>query len=151
MTDPIIKTILVNATPDRAFDIFVNRIGKWWPLDGHAVSAAQGQPALAVVIEPRVGGAIYETMFDGTRADWGQVQEFEEGRRLVFSWHPGTNKDRPTRVEVAFEPYGADQTKVTLTHSGWEVWATDAGDKRSGYDTGWDFVLGKCYAGAVIN
>ncbi|WP_299947679.1 SRPBCC domain-containing protein [uncultured Ruegeria sp.] len=149
MIDPIIKTIVVNAVPERAFDIFVNRIAKWWPLDGHAVSAAQGQPALAVTIEPRVGGAVYETMFDGTRVDWGKVLVFEEGTRLAFSWHPGTNKDRPTHVEVWFETHGDGQTKVTLTHSGWEVWATEATGKRTGYDSGWDHVLGECYANAV--
>lgn len=150
MTDPIIKTIVVNGAPDHAFDVFVNRIAKWWPLDGHAVSAAKGQAALAVVIEPRVGGAIYEAMFDGTREDWGEVLVFEEGRRLAFSWHPGTNRGRPTRVEVAFEAQSAAQTKVTLTHSGWEVWAGDAPDKRSGYDSGWEYVLGECYANAVV-
>lgn len=149
MTGPIVKTVVVNASPERAFDVFVNRIAKWWPLDGHAVSASHGKPALAVVIEPRVGGAIYETMFDGTRADWGTVLVFDEGRRLAFSWHPGTNKDRPTRVEVAFEAHGAGQTEVTLTHSGWEVWAAEAPDKRRGYDSGWDHVLGECFADAA--
>ncbi len=149
MTEPIVKTVIVNATADRAFDVFVNRIAKWWPLDGHAVSASQGKPALAVVIEPRVGGAIYETMFDGTRAEWGKVLEFEPGRRLAFTWHPGTNADKPTRVDVTFEDQGAGQAKVTLTHSGWEIWAKDAPNKRSGYDTGWDFVLGQCFANAV--
>lgn len=149
MTDKITKTVVVNAAPAQAFDIFVNRIAKWWPLDGHAVSAASGKPALAVVIEPRVGGAIYETMFDGTRAEWGEVLVFEAGQRLAFTWHPGTNKDRPTRVEVSFEAHGAGQAKVTLIHSGWEVWASDASEKRGGYDTGWDFVLGECFANAV--
>ncbi|MEX0279320.1 MAG: SRPBCC family protein [Ruegeria sp.] len=151
MTEPIVKTIVVNAAPQRAFDVFVNRIAKWWPLDGHAVSAAQGKPALAVVIEPRVGGAVYETMFNGTRSDWGEVLVFEENKRLAFSWHPGTNKDRPTRVEVAFEAQGDQQTKVTLTHSGWQVWATEASGKRTGYDSGWDHVLGECYAQAVLS
>lgn len=149
MTDPIIKTVIVNAAPEVAFDIFVNRIAKWWPLDGHAVSAGKGKPALAVTIEPRVGGAIYETMFDGTRADWGRVEVFEPGQKLSFTWHPGTNTDRPTRVDVSFTGHGVGRSKVTLTHSGWEIWAGDAPDKRGGYDTGWDYVLGQCFAEAV--
>lgn len=149
MTDPIVKTVTVNADAARAFDIFVNRIAKWWPLDGHAVSASGGKPALAVVIEPRVGGAIYETMFDGTRADWGEVLIFEEGKRLAFTWHPGTNTEKPTRVEVQFEAQDDGTSKVTLIHFGWEIWATEATDKRANYDKGWDFVLGECYANAV--
>ncbi len=151
MTDPIVKTVTVNATPDRAFDVFVHRIAKWWPLDGHVVSASNGKPALAVTIEPRVGGAVYETMHDGERADWGTVLVYEDGRRLAFSWHPGTNRDKPTQVEVRFECAGADRTLVTLTHSGWEVWSTEAPAKRDGYETGWDFVLGECFVNAVTN
>ncbi|WP_209504242.1 MULTISPECIES: hypothetical protein [unclassified Ruegeria] len=92
MTDPIVKTIAVSASAARAFDIFVNRIGTWWPLDSHAVSASQGQPARDVVIEPRIGGAVYEVMFDGTRADWGQVLAIDP----ADPWHsPGIRA--PTR------------------------------------------------------
>ncbi len=151
MTDPIIKTVIVNATPEHAFDVFVNRIAKWWPLEGHAVSASKGKPALAVTIEPHVGGAVYETMFDGNRSDWGKVLVFEAGRRLAFSWHPGTNSARPTQVEVDFESDGDARTKVTLTHSGWEQWADAAPEKRGGYDTGWDYVLGECFVNEVSN
>ncbi|WP_171207710.1 MULTISPECIES: SRPBCC domain-containing protein [unclassified Ruegeria] len=151
MTDPIVKTVVVKAEPARAFDIFVNRIAKWWPLEGHAVSAAHNQPALGVTIEPRVGGAVYETMYDGNRAEWGEVLVYEEGQRIAFTWHPGTNTDYPTRVEVSFEAQNDAETKVTLTHSGWEVWAAEAADKRKNYDSGWDFVLGERYANAVAN
>ncbi len=151
MTDPIIKTVHVNAAPSVAFDIFVNRIAKWWPLDGHAVSAADGKPAFGVTIEPKVGGAIYETTWDGARADWGEVLVFDPPHRLAFTWHPGTNRDKPTRVEVTFLDSGAGRALVTLTHSGWDIWAEDAPDKRSGYDSGWDHVLGACYVTAVGN
>lgn len=150
MTDPIVKTIVVNASAARAFDIFVNRIGTWWPLDSHAVSASQGQPARDVVIEPRIGGAVYEVMFDGTRADWGEVLAIDPGRSVAFTWHPGTNSGSPTRVDVRFEDCGSGQAKVTLTHSGWDVWADEAPQKRGGYDTGWDIVLGECFAKAVL-
>ncbi|MEO1108435.1 MAG: SRPBCC domain-containing protein [Pseudomonadota bacterium] len=148
MTNPIVKSITVNAAPNRAFDVFVHRVANWWPLDGHAVSASKGKPALAVMIEPWVGGAVYETMCDGERADWGEVLIYEDGRRVAFTWHPGTNKDFPTQVEVLFEERDPGKTLVTLTHSGWEVWAAEAPEKRGGYDTGWDFVLGECYANA---
>ena len=149
MTDPIIKTIEVPCGPDRAFDIFVNRIANWWPLDGHAASAAAGQAALGVTIEPRVGGAIFETMYDGTRTDWGEIPVFEAGRKLSMTWHPGNNADSPTRVDVVFDGISEERTRVTLTHSGWEVWAEEAAAKRENYDKGWDFVLGECFGSAA--
>ncbi|MEP1201112.1 SRPBCC domain-containing protein [Tateyamaria sp.] len=149
MTDPIIKTIDVPCGVNRAFEIFVNRISAWWPLDGHAASAAAGKAALGVTIEPKVGGAIYETMYDGTRSDWGEILEYEAGRKLAMTWHPGNNAENPTRVDVAFEQMSDALTRVTLTHSGWEVWADEAADKRQSYDTGWDFVFVGQYAAAV--
>lgn len=149
MTQPIIKTLVVNVTADKAFDVFVNRIANWWPLDSHAVSASHGKSALAVTVEPKVNGAIYEALFDGSRADWGRVLEFLPGQRFAMTWHPGSDADRSTRVEVVFEKQGLDRTLVTLTHSGWEIWASEATEKRGNYDRGWDHVLERCFAGAV--
>ena len=146
MTDPIVKTISVDCTPDHAFDVFVNRISRWWPLDTHAVSVAQGKPALSVVVEPKLGGAIYEVMHDGTRSDWGEVQVFEPGARLAITWHPGGGADKATRVDVEFTAVRNGQTQVTLTHSQWEVWGADAQEKRDSYNSGWDVVLGMRFA-----
>jgi len=42
-----------------------------------------------VAIEPRVGGAIFETASDGARYLWGTVSRWERGARLALSWHPG--------------------------------------------------------------
>ena len=145
MNDPIIKTLTLTCAPARAFEIFVHRIASWWPLDGHVVSAAAGKAALAVTIEPQVGGAVYETMHDGNRTDWGKVLVFEEGRHLAMTWHPGNNADHPTQVDVTFYPTDTGGTVVTLTHSGWEIWAEDAQAKRDNYDSGWDFVLETCF------
>lgn len=149
MTDPIIKTVVVNAAPQQAFDIFVKRTASWWPLNRHAVSAGAGKAALGVVIETEVGGAVYEVMHDGARAKWGEVLDYEVGHHFAMSWHPGTDPDKQTRVEVKFEEHGQGQTKVTLTHSGWEVWAAEAQTKRDGYNSGWDYVFATCFADAV--
>lgn len=148
MADPIVKTIDVGCDAARAFDIFVNRVAAWWPLDRHAVSAVAGKAALGATIEPRVGGAVFETMHDGTRADWGEVLVFEPGARLAMSWHPGADAGLATRVEVAFEDVGQGRCRVRLTHSGWEVRAERADAIRGNYDAGWDFVLGACFAAA---
>ena len=148
MTDPVIKTLMVAASADRAFEVFVHRISSWWPLDGHAVSVASGKAAKSVTIEPREGGAVYETMYDGNRADWGTVLDYQPGRKLAMTWHPGTNKDNPTRLDVAFRPLDDGSCQVTLTHSGWEIWADRADDMRGSYDKGWDNVCAR-FCGAV--
>jgi len=148
MTDPIVKTIDVPCSPEQAFEVFVTGIGDWWPLKGHSASAGAGKAAQTVTIEPRVGGAMFETMHDGSIDTWGEVLVFEPGHKLATSWHPGNNKDAPTRVEVSFTPRPNGHCRVTLTHSGWEAWADRADDMRSTYNGGWDMVFGTCYAQA---
>ena len=66
MSDPVVKTIEVACDVRRAFDIFVSRIGTWWP-KSHSASASAGGEAQDVTIEPFVGGAVFETMHDGGR------------------------------------------------------------------------------------
>lgn len=144
--DPIVKTLQLKCSAAHAFDVFVKRMATWWPLDSHAASVAAGHAAQTVTVEPYVGGAIYETMHDGGRNDWGKVLEYEEGQLFAMTWHPGNNANAATRVDVAFKALGADQCVVTLTHSGWEVWADEAGPKHDGYNSGWDFVFGQRYA-----
>lgn len=147
MTAPIVKTLALPCTAARAFEIFVHSTTSWWP-GGHSVSAGAGATPQAVVIEPRVGGAVYETMHDGTRTEWGRVLEYEDGARLAMTWHPGNNTDNPTTVEVAFEDLPGGTSRITLTHSGWEAWGEFAADRRTGYDAGWDIVLGAHFAPA---
>lgn len=150
MTDRIFKSLDLAISAAAAFDVFVNRMSSWWPLGSHAVSASEGKAAQAVTVEPRVGGAVFEIMHDGRRSDWGEVLEFEAGRRFVMSWHPGSGKDMSTRVQVVFEDLPGDGVRITLTHAGWEVWGDAAGEKRANYDAGWDVVLGVCFVKACL-
>ncbi len=149
MADPIVKTAMVKCRAEEAFGIFVRETSTWWPLNAHAVSAGSGQPAKAVTIELWVGGAIYETMFDGGRADWGTVLEFDEGRRFVMTWHPGGSRDTQTEVAATFADTGDGACRVTLTHTGWHVWAEKAAEMRENYNSGWDHVFGECYVSAT--
>lgn len=148
MTEPVIKIIEVGCDAAKAFDVFVRQTSTWWPLGGHSVSAGSGEVAQALTIEPIVGGAIYETMYNGERTEWGKVQKFEVGRVLAMTWHPGNNADMPTKVEVIFEDQPGGRAKVTLTHSGWEIWGEKADDMRDGYNGGWVLVFETQFANA---
>ena len=147
MTDPIVKTVFVNCSPEHAFKVFVSRISDWWPVESHSVSAGEGRPAQSVTIERTVGGSVYETKYDGSRADWGRVLTYEQGKKLTMTWHPGNNSDNATLVEVTFT--GSDTgCDVTLTHSGWDVWGSEAPDRITRYTEGWGMILGTLYTTA---
>jgi uncharacterized protein YndB with AHSA1/START domain len=138
--EPVRKSVVVAAPVERAFAVFTERIGEWWPLKTHSVRAELAETA---VLEPRLGGAIYETWREG-RETWGEIVVWEPPDRLVFTWSPVAE---PTEVEVRFTPQG-DSTLVELEHRGWEARGAKAATIRDSYDEGWETVLG-LYAGAA--
>lgn len=133
--EPLIKTVRVQAGPDRAFALFTTRMGEWWPLATHSVGATD---AIDVTLEGRVGGEIVETLRDNSTSVWGTVTKWDPPAVVAFTWHPGRTASQATQVEVSFTADGTG-TRVELVHTGWE--ARDAAARNS-YDSGWDFVLG---------
>ena len=111
--------IRVKAPLERAFRVFTQRLGRWWPGDHHVGA----RPMADAVIEPRVGGRFYEVGDDGSECEWGQVLAWEPPRRLVLAWqlqldwkfHP--DLARASEVEVLFEALADGRTRVALTHS----------------------------------
>lgn len=141
MTDPVVKTVEVPCSAARAFDVFVRNTAKWWPLDRHSVSAGAGKAARDITIDPHVGGAIRETTHEGNISEWGRVLEFAEGKAFAMTWHPGNPASLATHLRLEFIQLAPDRTRVVLTHSGWEVLAGDADERRNGYNSGWNGVL----------
>jgi uncharacterized protein YndB with AHSA1/START domain len=130
----IVKTVTVPLDRDRAFALFTAGIGTWWPLEPHSVGGATSQ---GVTLD--ADGAV-ETLADGTTTAWGEIVEWQPPARFVMTWHPGAEPGADqTQVAVTFEA-AAGGTLVRLEHSGWERVGA-AG--RTGYDTGWDLVLGR--------
>ena len=138
-TDPIVKTIQVPLPPDAAFDLFTARMGDWWPVESHSVSAGQGAPSRSLTMEARLGGEVVEVAADGMRHVWGEILEWAPGSALRMTWHPGKMADQKTEVRVTFEADGAG-CRVKLTHAGWEA-LEDGAKLRNGYNSGWVGVL----------
>lgn len=148
MPAPVVKSLRVPVTPDRAFDIFARETARWWPLDKHSMSGMSGETSRLVAIEPCFGGAITETLHDGTKAHWGHVTDWAPGLRLGIAWHVGQHEAMATTITVTFvEDQGG--TLVTLSHLGWEVLGARATATRQNYDTGWDHVVGTCFSKAA--
>jgi uncharacterized protein YndB with AHSA1/START domain/uncharacterized protein YciI len=131
---PLRREVLVDADPAAAFEIFTARLGRWWPLAAGFGVYRDGTVAFA-------GGQIIERSADGQQAVWGTVTRWEPPDAVAFTWHPGHDAERASHVEVTFT--AADQqTLVSLTHSGWEIF-DDPAAARSEYDQGWPAVLGQ--------
>lgn len=119
---------LVRVPPDEAFRVFTEELDLWWR-HGMAYRMSKGP----IVLEPKLGGRLIETMNEGERV-FGKVLEWQPPTRLLLEWRAANfAPDEKTEVEVLFEksPSG---TLVTITHRGW---AAIRGDHpaRHGRDT----------------
>lgn len=135
---PLVKKVVVPVGVERAFEVFTAEMSAWWPLLSHSVGEDK---ARAVRLEGAVGGRIVEYGDDGEIASWGTVSDWDPPKSVSFTWHPGTDPQQAGHVTVTFTPVG-DDTEVELVHSGWER-RPDGVRARAGYDTGWDYVLGR--------
>lgn len=146
---PVRKQLFVDATPERAFEVFTARFAQWWPASHHIGAA----PLKTPVLEPRVGGRWYEIGEDGSECDWGDVLVWEPPARLVLAWRIGADwkyhKDLLTEVEVRFTAEDG-RTRVDFEHRKLENWGEKAETNRASVDSegGWTGIL-RLFATAV--
>jgi hypothetical protein len=142
---PLRKSVTVQRTPAEAFEVFTARFGSWWPVKKFSL---HGEETATCVIEPRVGGAIYEVATNGERAPWGTVRVWEPGARFVMSWHPGHEEAEAQEVEVRFVAV-EEGTRVDLEHRDWAKLGEKAAGTRQNYEGGWVYVFETCYKEAA--
>jgi uncharacterized protein YndB with AHSA1/START domain len=129
-TDAAVRTsIVVEAPVERAFSVFTEGIGTWWPSGHHIL---QGELA-EMVFEPREGGHVYDRGVDGSECRWARVLAYEPPSRVVISWditlqwQLEPDPEKTSEIEIRFVPETADRTRVELEHrkldrhgEGWE-------------------------------
>src|SRR5881396_3541392 len=73
---------VVNAPIERAFSVFTEGIGTWWPPEHHILQAELAE----MVFEARQGGHVYDRGVDGSECRWARVLVYEPPVRFVISW-----------------------------------------------------------------
>ena len=136
--EAIRKAVTVDCVVEEAFRIYTAEAQSWWPTGSHSI---HGERVKAIVFEEREGGEVYELSSDGEKGHWATVLAWEPPSRIVLAWNILERDPIGTEVEVRFLPDG-NGTRVELEHRGWERLAEGASQKRSEYDTGWEYVLG---------
>jgi uncharacterized protein YndB with AHSA1/START domain len=138
------SSIVVEAPLERAFSIFTEDIGSWWPQEHHILESELAE----MVFEPRQGGHVYDRGVDGSECRWARVIAYEAPERVVISWDINlqwqieSDPAKTSEVEVRFIPEGADRTRVELEHRHLdrhgEGWAQmrDAVGSTGGWDAG---------------
>ena len=139
------RTVTVAASQQRAFQVFTEQFGSWWPKEYHLGSAEMAD----FVVESKAGGRWYEVGVDGTECDWGRVLEWGAPGRLVLAWmldgdwRFDPDAERASRVEVTFTEVGPDQTVLRLVHTGFEARGEGGGSVHRGVGSadGWQAYL----------
>jgi uncharacterized protein YndB with AHSA1/START domain len=134
------QSIVVQAPPERAFEVFTAQMSSWWPLESHSIGE---RPMVAAVIEPRAGGRWFERGDDGSECDWGEVLVWDPPHRVVLAWRLTADyafdQTIHTEVEVRFEPQDGGATRVLLEHRGLDAYGDRTAEMREsfGSDGGW--------------
>lgn len=129
---PVRREVVVAARPERAFEVFTDQIGTWWPLATHSVFGVAGHVAFE-------GGRLLERLGDEV-SEWGEVLDWDPPSLLRLTWRPGNPVEQATEVTVRFHAEG-DGTRVELVHTGWERHAHGVAAAEN-YGEGWPLVLG---------
>ena len=140
---PVLKTVVVNAPREKAFRIFTEFFGGWWPSTHHIGK----QPFETAILECKPGGRWYERMTDGSECEWGRVLEWEPPAKVVLAWHIqpewGYDPDpaKASEVEVRFIAESAASTRVELEHRNLERHGDGAAKMRESVNGGWVTVV----------
>src|SRR3984885_6062197 len=118
-TDTVVQTsIVVEASADRAVRVFTEQLGEFKPREHNML----GVEIAETVLEPRVGGAVFDRGVDGTVCRWARVLAYEPPDRLVISWDISPrweierDPQKSSEVEIRFIAESADRTRVELEH-----------------------------------
>jgi uncharacterized protein YndB with AHSA1/START domain len=113
---PLRVSFGVHCSAARAFDVWTSQISAWWPTG----CSASGERAPRIVLEPWIGGRIYERTSEGVELDWGEVVEWEPPRRLVYRWRLHECRADATEVAVSFIQRRNSTTRVRIEHRDWQ-------------------------------
>lgn len=148
MLEPIVKTIEVPCSQEKAFKVFVNEMGTWWPLDKRSMSMKSGKPAKSLRIEPKQGGKIVEIGHDDTEHLWGTIKSYDPYDSITLNFHMGLPAENASLVEVRFTALQQERTRVELTQSNWEAFGDMAEMLRGFYGSGWVVIFERSFKSA---
>ncbi len=138
--------IAVPAPADRAFEVFTDGLGDWWPAD----YTWSGPAALVEIgMEGGAGGFCYEIGPHGFRCDWGRVLLWDPPHRLVFTWQIGPQRQplpdprQAGEVEVRWRDTDNGHCLASLEHRDFDRYGEEADDYRAAMlsTQGWPYIL----------
>jgi uncharacterized protein YndB with AHSA1/START domain len=149
--EPLTASVTVGAPRERAFELFTEEMGTWWPRE---FSWSQDKLE-AIGIEPHADGFAYERGPRGFTLHWGRVKAWDPPARFVFTWQiaadrtPQPDPEQSSEVEVRFHEENGG-TRVAVEHREWERHGDGAREYRDGFERAgaWPYALERFAAAA---
>jgi Activator of Hsp90 ATPase homolog 1-like protein len=147
VNDPLRYELTVEVPAVEAFDTWTLRISTWWPRK-HTRSRDR---STAVVIEPRIGGRIFERTASGEELHWGSVIAWDRPKCFGYRWHITSPPEEATEVEIRFTEVGVGITHVTIEHTGFETLGERGPARRGANQRHWERLIPEyvCACGRV--
>ena len=145
MIEPLRLSYEIDCSVEHAFDVWTTRLSTWWP-KGHSAS---GDPDTFVVLEPRLGGRIFERTSDGTEIEWGEITSWQPPTRLGYQWHIARDRSAATDVELTFVDLGDNRTRLEIVHAGFERLGAEGAAWREANTAGWGALMPHYIAAAT--
>jgi uncharacterized protein YndB with AHSA1/START domain len=139
--EPIQQSTHVDCEIEDAFRLFTEGFGDWWPLASYSTNPGESE---FCVMEPWIGGRIFERTVSGEEREWGSIVEWDPPQHVRFTWHPATVGNGASTVDVEFH-VEADGTRVTLIHSSWEAPGVAVNALRAECSELWRTALQDCF------
>jgi len=135
------QEVRIEAPPSRVFEALTQDVAAWW-----GAPYLINQNATDIVLEPRVGGRMYEVWGqnkDKSKAEdegalWAVVTAIERNKRLTLSGHMGMSGAVSGFIAYALEPAGKSATTLKLTH---RAIGEVSEETRQNYSGGWSDLL----------
>jgi len=139
---PVKCSVDVKVSSERAFEIFAQNMGAWWPR-GKTPAA---NPHTALVVEPKKDGRWFERDAEGQETQWGRVLAWEPPRRLLLGWQLDHSfrydPELLMEVEIVFEALAGGGTRVSLEHRDLERLGARAEEFAGKVRSGWPERMG---------
>lgn len=150
--EPIRQAVTVPCDPERAFALFTEQMGTWWPVDAYSRSVSEFKDedirVARLEFQARMGGRILEHTSAGRILPWAEVIAWHPPHSVLLAWRPHAEPEPPTEVEVTFTPRDVG-TLVELEHRGWErLSEAFRGEMYEIYARGWITTIA-CFAVAA--
>jgi uncharacterized protein YndB with AHSA1/START domain len=139
------RTLHIEVPIEKAFRVFTERMGSWWPASHHVGSS----PFKDILVDHKAGGRWYEINADGAECIWGTVLVWQPPHKVVLSWHLqpdwtfAAEMERASEVALEFIAEGPESTRVEFEHrhlerhgAGWEKMREEVGAEG-----GWPRIL----------